>query len=63
MQNMTSFRMRETICFIFDEIFGGEVLQSLHAEIPLNDFPANHGIDDFIAAVQLITLSRDKMQS
>ena len=46
-----------------DKIIDREILKHLHGEIPLNDFPANHCINDYIAAVQLITLSRNTMQS
>ena len=37
-----------------DGILEKEILERLHAEIP-----ANYAIDDYIAAVQLITFSRD----
>ena len=42
-----------------DGILGEEILECLHAQIPLNDFSANYGIDDYM---QLITLSRDTIQ-
>ena len=50
---------RPTFVSPTDGILDEEILERLHAEIPLNNFPGNYGIDDYIAAVQLITLSRD----
>ena len=50
---------RPTFVSPTDGILDEEILERLHAGIPLNDFPENYGIDDYIAAVQLITLSRD----
>ena len=52
---------RPTFVSPTDGILDVEMLERLHAEIPFNDFPANCGIDDYIAAVQLMTLSRDTM--
>ena len=48
---------RPTFISPTDGILDEEILVRLHAEIPLNEFPANHGIDDCIGAVQLITFS------
>ena len=42
-----------------DGVLDEDILECLHAQIPLNDFPANYGINDYVAAVQLITLSTD----
>ena len=50
---------RPTFVSPTDGILDEEILERLHAEIPLNDFPANYGIDDYIAAVQLTTQSTD----
>ena len=50
---------RPTFASPTDGILDEEILECLHAEIPLNDFPANYDTDDYIAAVQLITLTRD----
>ena len=52
---------RPTFVSPTDGILDEEILERLHAEISLNDFPANYGIDDYIAAVQLITFSRDTL--
>ena len=50
---------RPTFVSPTDGIFDEEILERLHAEISLNDFPVNYGIDDYIVAAQLITFSRD----
>ena len=42
-----------------DGVLDEDILECLHAQIPLNDFPANYDINDYVAAVQLITLSTD----
>ena len=50
---------RPTFVSSTDEVLDEDILERWHAQIPLNDFPANYGINDYIAAAQLITLSRD----
>ena len=37
-----------------DGILNEAILERLHAEIPLNDFSANYGIDDYIAAYHIV---------
>ena len=50
---------RPTFVSPTDGVLDEEILERLHPQIPLNDVPANYGINDYIAAAQLITLSRD----
>ena len=50
---------RPTFVSPTDGVLDEEILERLHAQISLNDFSANYGINDYIAAAQLITLSRD----
>ena len=59
--NVDDYIEDERLTFVSptDGVLDKEILERLHPQIPLNDVPANYGINDYIAAAQLITLSRD----
>ena len=45
---------RPTFVSPTDGILDEAILERLHAQIPLNDFSANYGIDDYIATYHIV---------